>query len=221
MTPDKPNKPKRATQATKSGPGRRRPSSSGQDLETRLRDIDEALRANVAALSDVITHSVFLTRERAQEIVDETVRRGRITRDDANELLSSLVTRGRRGGEDVAGELEQLANRWATQIEDAASEAHRRAIDARKVVESTAEKVGKTGPADTILRTARQARRATGIGGPPPSKPFPIIGYEELNAREAIASVQGLKSDQLRKVREYERRHANRKTVLSAIDKLL
>ena len=51
--------------------------------------------------------------------------------------------------------------------------------------------------------------------------PFPIEGYDELTAAQLIERVKGLEPDGLRRVRDYERRNANRKTVLSALDQRL
>src|SRR3954451_7522215 len=50
---------------------------------------------------------------------------------------------------------------------------------------------------------------------------FPIDGYDELTAAQLIERVKGLETDELRRVRDYERRNANRKTVLSALDQRL
>ena len=67
--------------------------------------------------------------------------------------------------------------------------------------------------ADPVLAQADRARRAVGVG---PS--FPITGYDELTAAQIQARLGDLTPAQLRKVRDYERRHANRKSVLSAIE---
>jgi polyhydroxyalkanoate synthesis regulator phasin len=50
---------------------------------------------------------------------------------------------------------------------------------------------------------------------------FPIDGYDDLTAAQLIERVKGLEPDELRRVRDYERRNANRKTVLSALDQRL
>jgi hypothetical protein len=54
------------------------------------------------------------------------------------------------------------------------------------------------------------------VGGP-----LPIAGYDELTAGQVQGKLDGLNPAELRNVREYERRHANRKSVLTAIEKLL
>jgi hypothetical protein len=56
-------------------------------------------------------------------------------------------------------------------------------------------------------------RRATGLG-----ERFPIAGYDDLTAAEIVARLSDLDPGALRQVREYERRNANRKTVLGALE---
>jgi hypothetical protein len=59
-------------------------------------------------------------------------------------------------------------------------------------------------------------RRAAGLG---PS--FPITGYEDLTTTQVKERLGDLSDAELRKVRDHERRNANRKSVLSAIEKRL
>jgi hypothetical protein len=49
----------------------------------------------------------------------------------------------------------------------------------------------------------------------------PIPGYDELTARQVQARLGDLSAGQLRAVADYERRHANRKTVLDAVNRAL
>jgi polyhydroxyalkanoate synthesis regulator phasin len=134
---------------------------------------------------------VMLTRERIQETVDEAVKRGRVTRGDANDLAAELVRRGRQQTDDILADFEQIVGR--------ATKRARRAE-----------------PVDRVVRTADRARRSVGVG---PS--FPILGYDDLTAGQVDGRLSGLTPAQLRKVRDYERRHANRKSVLTAIEKAL
>jgi hypothetical protein len=69
---------------------------------------------------------------------------------------------------------------------------------------------------DLIVRSSERARRSVGVG-----QTFPILGYDDLTAAQVQARLEGLAPSELRKVREYERRHANRKSVLEAVDKAL
>ena len=69
---------------------------------------------------------------------------------------------------------------------------------------------------DRVLQEVDRARRRVGVG---PS--FPITLYDELNVSQVASRLKDLTPAQLRKVRDYERRHDNRKSVLSAIEKRL
>jgi polyhydroxyalkanoate synthesis regulator phasin len=62
-------------------------------------------------------------------------------------------------------------------------------------------------------RVKREVRRVTGtLDG------FPIEDYDDLTAAQIISRLGELGVDDLRRVRDYERRNANRKTVLAALD---
>ncbi len=152
---------------------------------------------------------VMLTAERIQEAMDDAVERGRMTREDATTLVSDLVLLGRKQTEEVLADLEQLLARRRDALGSAASVA-------RKAASSTASRARKTEPVDRVLRQADRARRVAGVG---PS--FPILGYDDLTAAQVGDRLDGLSPVELRKVRDYERRHANRKSVLGAIEKAL
>ena len=139
---------------------------------------------------------VVLTRERIQDTLDEAAERGRLTRTDANELVGELVQRGRQQTDELMGDVERLLGRGRGQIESATK--------------------GLSDGMDRIVRTADRARRTVGVG---PS--FPVLGYDDLTAAQVESRLQGLTPAELRKVREYERRHANRKSVLGAIERAL
>jgi hypothetical protein len=61
-----------------------------------------------------------------------------------------------------------------------------------------------------------RARRTVGA-----APAFPIEGYDELTVAQVSARLQGLTPAQLRRVRDYERAHANRKGVLETVEQLL
>jgi hypothetical protein len=67
-----------------------------------------------------------------------------------------------------------------------------------------------------VRAQADRARRAAGVG---PS--FPILGYDDLTAAQVQSRLDGLSPAELRKVRDYEKRNANRKSVLDAIQSKL
>jgi hypothetical protein len=60
-------------------------------------------------------------------------------------------------------------------------------------------------------------RRVTGVG----DDGFPIDDYDDLTAAQVVGRLGELDAAALRRVRDYERRNANRKTVLAAIEQKL
>jgi polyhydroxyalkanoate synthesis regulator phasin len=141
---------------------------------------------------------VVLSRERIQEVLDDAAERGRVTRSDANELVGELVNRGRQQTEQLLSDAERLLGRGRQQIGAATMRARR------------------SESLDLLLRSADRARRTVGTG-----QSFPILGYDELTATQVQGRLDDLAPAELRRVRDYERRHANRKSVLAAIDKQL
>ncbi len=70
-----------------------------------------------------------------------------------------------------------------------------------------------SGSAERMLREVDRARRAAGVGSS-----FPISGYDELTAARVTQRLGDLSAAELRKVRDYEKRNANRKSVLAAVE---
>ena len=102
-------------------------------------------------------------------------------------------------------------------LNDAVSRGRVTADDAQDLVTSLIER-GRRQTSDVLGEledlVSHKADRAR-------SKAFPIAGYEDLTAAQVQARLDGLAVADLRKVREYEKSHANRKTVLRAIDQRL
>jgi polyhydroxyalkanoate synthesis regulator phasin len=137
---------------------------------------------------------VMLTRDRIRETLDDAASRGRVTRKDADDLVTELVRRGRSQSDDFRKEIEGLLGR----------------------VETATKRARGSKPVDRLVRGADRARRAAGVG---PS--FPIMDYDNLNAAQVQARLKDLGKPERRKVLTYERKHANRKTVVAAIEKSL
>ncbi|MBI5106466.1 MAG: hypothetical protein HZB46_16030 [Solirubrobacterales bacterium] len=76
-------------------------------------------------------------------------------------------------------------------------------------------RVRATRSSDRVLKEVDKARRRAGIPG------FPIIGYDDLSAKQVTSRLGDLTPAQLRKVRDHEKRRAGRKSVLDAIEKKL
>jgi hypothetical protein len=186
-----------------------RKSSGKKKSSARKRKAPEFSGKSVADLRKALTERlveplnlVMLTRDRIEETVEEAVSRGSMTRDAAQDLISGLVERGRRQTTDVLGDLEQLLGRGRGG--DVAARARKQVGDAT----TRAREAG-----DQVLAQADRARRVAGVG---PS--FPILGYDDLTAGQVQSRLGALTPAELRKVRDYERRNANRKSVLDAVE---
>jgi hypothetical protein len=92
-------------------------------------------------------------------------------------------------------------------LDDAVERGRMTRDDARELL---AELIRRgTAPADRVIRAA-------GLGSS-----FPVDDYDELTAAQVSQRLDGLSPAQLRTVRDHERRNANRKSVLAAIDRKL
>src|ERR687896_2666415 len=120
-----------------------------------------------------------------------------LTRDRVQEVLDDAVERGRMTRDDASDLLAELVRRGRKQTDD--------------LIESLLAV-----PADRLLREVDRARRATGLG---PS--FPISDYDDMTAAQVTERLDGLSAADLRRVRDHERRNANRKSVLAAIERKL
>ena len=67
------------------------------------------LDKSVAQFRESLEHSVTLSRDRIQEVVDDAVKRGRMTRGDAEKMVRELIQRGKKQTDSLLGELEKFA----------------------------------------------------------------------------------------------------------------
>jgi polyhydroxyalkanoate synthesis regulator phasin len=123
-----------------------------------------------------------------------------LTRDRVQEAVDDAVERGRMTRNDATALVTALFERGRSQTDDLISQ-----------IEGVV-----TGTPTRIVREVDRARRATGIGSS-----FPVSGYDDLTAAEVGERLGDLTPPELRKVRDYERRNANRKSVLQNIERKL
>jgi hypothetical protein len=161
---------------------------------------------------------VLLTRDRIEEALSEAVDRGRMTSADAQSLASSLLDRGRKQTNDVLKDLEGLLSRGRGEIEGRTTGVRKAAGGAVGAArgQATGARSRAVRVASGPLAQADRARRAAGVG---PN--FPILAYDDLTADQVVTRLTDLTPAELRKVRDYERRNANRKTVLNSIESKL
>jgi hypothetical protein len=158
----------------------------------------------------------MLTRDRLEEVVNDAVERGRMTTEDAQAIVATIVQRGREQTDTVLSDLEQLLGRGRDSIGSATGTASGGGGIGGAVgrARTAAGRAGKRAlqAADPAVAQADRARRIAGVG---PS--FPILGYDDLTAAQVQSRLDGLSAAELRKVRDYEKRNANRKSVLDAV----
>ena len=183
---------------------------TGVEAKT-VAEFRDALRKNLIKPMEM----VLISRERIEEVLGEAVDQGRVTARDAQRITSGLVKRGQRQTSDVLKDLENLLERGRSGVEG-------RTAGARKAASGAAGRARKeaAGARGRAVRTASPAlaqvdrvRRGAGVG---PN--FPILEYDQFNATQIQARLGDLTPAQLRKVRDYEKRNSNRKTLLKAIE---
>jgi hypothetical protein len=103
-------------------------------------------------------------------------------------------------------------------LQEALDDAVRRGRMQRRDAEELAAKLLATvggGVQDLVGNVVR------GLGGDTTTGTLPIDDYENLTAAQITQRLDGLSAAQLRRVRDHEAHHANRVSVLRAIDKRL
>jgi hypothetical protein len=126
-----------------------------------------------------------------------------LTGDRIQEVVDDAVKRGRMTRSDAEDLVQRLISLGRQQTEDLIGD-----------IEQLLGKGAATG-GDKVLRHVDRARRAVGIGT------FPILGYDDLTAGQVNDRLAHLTPAQLRKVRDHEKRKANRKSVLQSIERKL
>lgn len=191
-----------ASDPTRSRARRRKGGSARRPRQASLPRGAEAVGRPVAAVRDLVRKSVLapvsavlLTRRHIEEVVEDAVLRGRMTRDDAQQMMQTLLQRGARQTEEFLTDLERLLGRGR----DLDESPPRQTTDA-----SGTQRAGTRRP---------RARR--------PSASLPIPRYDQLSAAQVQEQLDGLTAADLRRLRDYERSHANRKTVLDRIERKL
>jgi polyhydroxyalkanoate synthesis regulator phasin len=116
-----------------------------------------------------------------------------LTRKHIEEVLEDAVSRGRMTRADAQEMAQTLVSRSARATDDLLSDIER-----------------MLGGRGDSLDTPTEG-----------STSQPIADYDNLSAAEVQERLDGLPPAQLRRLRDYEARHANRKTVLDRIDRKL
>lgn len=157
----------------------------------------KAAAAAAVHSTDELAASLGVLRERLVSSVT-------LTSDRLQETVDDAVRRGRMTRKDAEELLSTLVTAGRAQTE--------------ALLADVEQLLGRGGAGDAVLRTVDRARRRVGAGG---GGSFPIVGYDDLTAAQISKRLTDLTPAQLRKVRDYERRHGARKSVLAAVERKL
>jgi polyhydroxyalkanoate synthesis regulator phasin len=199
-------------QARRTASAATRPAEGAAEFSGKsVAEFRQALTSNLIRPLEM----VMLSRQRIEEALEQVVKRGRMTRDDAAELGQALLTLGRQQTDDVLKDLEQLLGRGRSRFEERTGTVRERSVEAARGARRSVGRAADAArnAADPLLVQADRARRVAGVGAA-----FPITGYDELTAAQISSRLDTLTPAELRKVRDYERRRGNRKSVLDAIE---
>jgi hypothetical protein len=97
-----------ATGSKKAAPKTDAKSSAGKAGPKKAPRATAGLDKSIAQMRESLEHSVTLSRERIQEVVDDAVKRGRMTHGDAEKMIGELLKRGRKQTDTLLSELEKL-----------------------------------------------------------------------------------------------------------------
>jgi polyhydroxyalkanoate synthesis regulator phasin len=167
-------------------------SSSTRSAATRDRKARERSSSAQAAADDAAPGRVAAARDRLVRSVLSPLNAVLLTRRHIEEVVEDAVSRGRMTRGDAQEMVQSLLSRSARATDDFLSDLERM--------------LGGSG--DSLDRPTEGGAQ-------------PIPGYDDLSAAQVQERLDGLTPAQLRKLRDYEARHGNRKTVLDKIDRKL
>jgi UDP-glucose 4-epimerase len=158
---------------------------------------------------------------------------GHLSRDQLAELERLLAAAGLdhelgpdprddrlRAAEERALEAERLARDGAERAIERAKKAERRAAESALKATERAKKAERRARDAADRAEAAAAERPAAERAPVEDR-RPVEHYDELAAEEVVALLAQLDAADLSALREYERRHANRARVISAIESVL
>ena len=196
----------RKAAANKRSP-RRRGQEGCRDAQGERRQVEPAevqrqARAQKAAVETSEGARVQLTQLR------EALRKGVVvTTGSLKEAMDDAVKRGQITRKDATALSQNIVATGRAQ-----ADGFRAGIE--QLLGKGTSRAAQTG--DVALREVDRARRAVGVG-----PTFPISLYDNLSAAQVQKRLNDLTPAELRKVRDYEKRNQNRKSVQGAIERKL
>jgi polyhydroxyalkanoate synthesis regulator phasin len=179
-------------------------TSSSQKRASAAHGRRRRSRRSGRSKADGVTKNVAAVRELVMRSVIAPVNAVLLTRRHIEEVIEDAVTRGRMTRDDAQQMLQSLLQRGARQTDDFLSDLERL--------------LGRSRPLEDPSRRSRKQGRK---GSRRAAAGLPIPNYDDLSAAAVQERLDGLTPAELRKLRDYERRHANRKTVLDPINRKL
>jgi polyhydroxyalkanoate synthesis regulator phasin len=176
-----------------SSSSQRRGGSSGERSEPASKGASASRRATSG------TGKVAAARDRLVRGMLAPLNVVLLTRKHIEEVVDDAVLRGRMTRTDAQEMIQSLLSRGARATDDLLS-------DIERMIGSGGDALEDVGD---------------GENGAPSSPNLPIAGYDELSAPQVQERLDGLTPAELRQLRDYEQRHANRKTVLDRIERRL
>ena len=202
---------KRSTSRANSGAaGRTKAAAKGGRATAAKRSTTNAKRSTTAARRNAATATASAEQAAHANLtaLRDALRRGVVvSADGLKAAMDDAVKRGRIKPKDATELTKSLLASGRAQADGFRA-------DLEQIVGKGRSRAAKS--SDRVLREVDKARRRVGVG---PS--FPISLYDDLNATQVQGRLGDLSKPELRKVRDYERKHANRKTVLGAIERKL
>jgi polyhydroxyalkanoate synthesis regulator phasin len=167
---------------------------------------DGQARSTLSRRAEVVSRNVGAIRDLVRRTVVAPVSAVLLSRRHIEEVVDDAVKRGRMTREDAQHLVQSLLQRGAKQTDDFLADLER--LLGRSALEERSTRPATGGSA----RRSRPRRSVSNL---------PVAGYDDLSAAQVQDRLEGLTAADLRKLRDYERRHANRKTVLDRIERKL
>jgi UDP-glucose 4-epimerase len=180
---------------------------------TRDKAVSALSRSQLAELQRLLTSFADTAgMDLEEDIPDraEQAERRAAAAEEAAREAAERAGRAEKNAEERAARAEKAAEERAARAEQAADS---RAVRAAEEAEQRAQERAEARAREEAARAREAAERA------PAGQP--VDHYDDLAAEEVIALLASLEHDDLQLLRVYERDHANRARVLSAIDSVL
>jgi hypothetical protein len=197
-----------------------------KDATALSRDQLAELQRLLTSFAD--TAGMDLASEPGADRVAEAERRAAAAEESAREAAEraaraeEAVAEGARHAQERAAAAGQAAEERARKASERAEARARRAAEERAQEAENRAREAEARARRAAEERAREAEeRAREAAERPAPSGRPVEHYDDLAAEEVIALLASLEHDDLQTLREYERVHANRARVLSAIESVL